>query len=103
LRSWCRTYRTPLSQLTPALLVSSRGRPSVPPPRVLTRSLPHLARLNGMLDCGERHRHLRTTCMTLVEQVRKSSKTPLLSCLLEGPSGRWDGKRGTRKLQRTNR
>ncbi|GAQ85859.1 vesicle-fusing ATPase [Klebsormidium nitens] len=44
-------------------------------------------RLNGMLECGERHRHLKATCMTLVEQVRKSSKTPLLSCLLEGPSG----------------
>ena len=45
-------------------------------------------RLNGMLECGERHRHLRATCMTLVEQVRKSAKTPLLSCLLEGPPGR---------------
>lgn len=47
-----------------------------------------MRRLNGMLECGERHRQLKATCMTLVEQVRKSSKTPLLSCLLEGPSGR---------------
>ncbi|GBG84791.1 hypothetical protein CBR_g39167 [Chara braunii] len=44
-------------------------------------------RLHGMLNYGGRHEHLKKTCMTLVEQVRSSSRTPLLTCLLEGPSG----------------
>ncbi|KAJ7544161.1 hypothetical protein O6H91_09G066600 [Diphasiastrum complanatum] len=44
-------------------------------------------RLNGMLDCGERHRHIQEMATTLVEQVRRSERTPLLTCLLEGPSG----------------
>lgn len=41
----------------------------------------------GMLDCGDAHRHLRSTTSTLVEQVRHSEATPLLSCLLEGAPG----------------
>jgi vesicle-fusing ATPase len=40
-----------------------------------------------MLNCGERHAHIQETVMTFVEQVRKSERTPLLTCLLEGPGG----------------
>ena len=43
--------------------------------------------VNGMLDCGDGHRHLRATLATLVEQVRGSASTPLLTCLLEGAPG----------------
>jgi vesicle-fusing ATPase len=46
-----------------------------------------MCRLNGMLNCGERHAHIQETVMTFVEQVRKSERTPLLTCLLEGPGG----------------
>ncbi|CAK9857484.1 unnamed protein product [Sphagnum jensenii] len=46
-----------------------------------------MCRLNGMLNCGERHAHIQRTVMTFVEQVRKSERTPLLTCLLEGPGG----------------
>jgi hypothetical protein len=42
-----------------------------------------------MLNCGERHAHIQETVMTFVEQVRKSERTPLLTCLLEGPGGRY--------------
>jgi vesicle-fusing ATPase len=48
-----------------------------------------MCRLNGMLNCGERHAHIQRTVMTFVEQVRKSERTPLLTCLLEGPGGRY--------------
>ncbi|KAH8967710.1 hypothetical protein BDL97_03G090500 [Sphagnum fallax] len=34
-----------------------------------------MCRLNGMLDCGERHAHIQRT------------RTPLLTCLLGGPGG----------------
>eukprot|EP00891_Asterochloris_glomerata_P007298 jgi/Astpho2/7298/fgenesh1_pm.00113_%23_29_t len=44
-------------------------------------------RLNGIINCGEHFRHLQSTCRTLVEQVRTSEQTPLISCLLEGPPG----------------
>ncbi|DBB18339.1 hypothetical protein WJX82_004385 [Trebouxia sp. C0006] len=44
-------------------------------------------RLNGMVDSGEHFRHLQSTCRNLVEQVRTSEKTPILTCLLEGPTG----------------
>jgi vesicle-fusing ATPase len=40
-----------------------------------------------MYDYGDHYRHLVATCKTLVEQVRTSTQTPLLSCLLEGPAG----------------
>ncbi|KAK9840836.1 hypothetical protein WJX81_007964 [Elliptochloris bilobata] len=43
--------------------------------------------LNGMIDFGEPFRHLLATCQTLVEQVRSSEHTPLLTALLEGPAG----------------
>ncbi|EFJ33073.1 hypothetical protein SELMODRAFT_407213 [Selaginella moellendorffii] len=44
-------------------------------------------RTNGMMNCGDRHRHIRETAMTLVEQVKSSERTSLLTFLLEGPSG----------------
>ncbi|CAL8461921.1 g1452 [Coccomyxa elongata] len=44
-------------------------------------------RLNGILEYSDHFRHLLATCKTLVEQVRSSEQTPLLTCLLEGPLG----------------
>lgn len=44
-------------------------------------------RLNGMLDYGDRYRHLLSSIRMLVNQVRTSAVTPLITCLLEGPSG----------------
>ncbi|OAE30121.1 hypothetical protein AXG93_1112s1390 [Marchantia polymorpha subsp. ruderalis] len=46
-----------------------------------------MCRLNGMLDCGPRHKRIQETGMALTEQVKTSERTPLLSCLIEGPSG----------------
>ncbi|GAB2277951.1 hypothetical protein Dimus_012650 [Dionaea muscipula] len=44
-------------------------------------------RLNGMIDCGARHEHIKQRAMLLAEQVRQSRGSPLITCLLEGPSG----------------
>ncbi|KAI3964642.1 hypothetical protein MKX01_020459, partial [Papaver californicum] len=44
-------------------------------------------RLNGVVDCGERHKHIYQRAMLLVEQVKVSKGSPLVTCLLEGPSG----------------
>ncbi|XP_072954190.1 vesicle-fusing ATPase [Typha angustifolia] len=44
-------------------------------------------RLNGIIDCGERHKHIYQRAMLLVEQVKVSEGSPLLTCLLEGPAG----------------
>ncbi|XP_059662642.1 vesicle-fusing ATPase-like [Cornus florida] len=44
-------------------------------------------RLNGMVDCGGRHQHIYKRTMLLAEQVRVSKGSPLVTCLLEGPSG----------------
>ncbi|KAF3774620.1 Vesicle-fusing ATPase [Nymphaea thermarum] len=44
-------------------------------------------RINGIVDCGERHKHIYERAMLLVEQVKISSGSPLVTCLLEGPSG----------------
>ncbi|CAA6655548.1 unnamed protein product [Spirodela intermedia] len=44
-------------------------------------------RLNGIVECGKRHRHIYERAMLLVEQVRGSKGSPLLTCLLEGPAG----------------
>ncbi|XP_004294018.1 PREDICTED: vesicle-fusing ATPase [Fragaria vesca subsp. vesca] len=44
-------------------------------------------RLHGMVDCGERHKHIYQRAMLLVEQVKSSERSPLVTCLLEGPSG----------------
>lgn len=46
-----------------------------------------MCRLNGMLDCGETHKHIQETVMALVEQVKLSERSPLLTCLLDGPRG----------------
>ncbi|KAH9561654.1 hypothetical protein CY35_05G033700 [Sphagnum magellanicum] len=46
-----------------------------------------LFRLNGMLDCGERHAHVLATVKTFVEKLKESERIPLLTCLLEGPHG----------------
>jgi vesicle-fusing ATPase len=44
-------------------------------------------RLNGIISPGEKHEKLHHTCRALVEQVRVSPKTPMLTCLLEGAAG----------------
>ncbi|CAN1807282.1 Vesicle-fusing ATPase [Linum perenne] len=44
-------------------------------------------RLNGMVDCGKRHQHIYQRAMLLVEQVKVSKGSPLVTCLLEGPGG----------------
>ncbi|KAI3887783.1 hypothetical protein MKX03_018630, partial [Papaver bracteatum] len=44
-------------------------------------------RLNGVVDCGERHKQIYQRAMLLVEQVKVSKGSPLVTCLLEGPSG----------------
>ncbi|KAK4798183.1 hypothetical protein SAY86_030509 [Trapa natans] len=44
-------------------------------------------RLNGMVECGNRHKHIYERAMLLVEQVKVSRGSPLVTCLLEGPSG----------------
>ena len=44
-------------------------------------------RLNGIIEYGPAFSHLQSTLKTLVEQARSSTKTPLLSVLLEGAAG----------------
>ncbi|KAL4457630.1 hypothetical protein ABPG75_012495 [Micractinium tetrahymenae] len=44
-------------------------------------------RLHGMIDYGPRYQHLLSSCRTLVQQVKSSDNTPLVTCLLEGPAG----------------
>ena len=44
-------------------------------------------RLNGIISPGARFEKLHHTCRALVEQVRVSEKTPMLTCLLEGSAG----------------
>lgn len=41
----------------------------------------------GIIDYGETFRHLYKTLQMLINQVKNSDQTPLLSVLLEGPSG----------------
>lgn len=43
--------------------------------------------LNGMYSHGETHEKLVSTMESLIEQVRVSEKTPMLTCLLEGGAG----------------
>ena len=43
--------------------------------------------LNGMISHGETHEKLVSTMESLIEQVRVSEKTPMLTCLLEGSAG----------------
>uniref|UniRef100_A0A2P2MVU1 Vesicle-fusing ATPase n=1 Tax=Rhizophora mucronata TaxID=61149 RepID=A0A2P2MVU1_RHIMU len=44
-------------------------------------------RLNGMAECGDRNKHIYQRAMLLVEQVKVSKGSPLVTCLLEGSSG----------------
>lgn len=44
-------------------------------------------RLNGIIHYGASFEHLLSSCKSVVQQVRASDKTPLLTCLLEGPPG----------------
>ncbi|KAG9444477.1 hypothetical protein H6P81_015817 [Aristolochia fimbriata] len=44
-------------------------------------------RVHGMVDCGERHNRIYRRAMLLVEQVKVSKGSPLVTCLLEGPVG----------------
>ena len=48
-----------------------------------------ICRLNGMVDCGDRNKHIYQRAMLLVEQVKVSKGSPLVTCLVEGPSGRY--------------
>ncbi|CAL4974090.1 unnamed protein product [Urochloa decumbens] len=44
-------------------------------------------RLRGIVDCGKPHEHIYKRAMLLVEQVKVSRGSPLVTCLLEGPAG----------------
>ncbi|PWZ31613.1 Vesicle-fusing ATPase [Zea mays] len=44
-------------------------------------------RLRGIVDCGKAHKHIYQRAMLLVEQVKVSKGSPLVTCLLEGPTG----------------
>ncbi|CAI9785049.1 unnamed protein product [Fraxinus pennsylvanica] len=44
-------------------------------------------RLNGVVECVERHNHIYRRTMLLAEQVKVSQGSPIVTCLLEGPSG----------------
>ncbi|GLT52493.1 hypothetical protein SLA2020_258310 [Shorea laevis] len=44
-------------------------------------------RLNGMVDCGNHHKHIYQRAMLLVEQVKVCERSLLLTCLLKAPSG----------------
>ncbi|GJM93151.1 hypothetical protein PR202_ga09681 [Eleusine coracana subsp. coracana] len=44
-------------------------------------------RLRGIVDCGNPHKHIYQRAMLLVEQVKVSRGSPLVTCLLEGPAG----------------
>ncbi|XP_047182788.1 vesicle-fusing ATPase-like [Vigna umbellata] len=40
-----------------------------------------------MVECGDRHKHIYQRAMLLVEQVKVSKGSPLVTCLLEGSRG----------------
>uniref|UniRef100_A0A7S0RIV4 Vesicle-fusing ATPase n=1 Tax=Chlamydomonas leiostraca TaxID=1034604 RepID=A0A7S0RIV4_9CHLO len=46
-----------------------------------------LYRVHGIISCGDAFDHIMHTLRTLVRQVQNSDKTPLLTCVLEGPVG----------------
>jgi len=48
---------------------------------------------NGIVDFGPDFKKLLGTCKLLIDQCRNSSRTPLISCLLDGPVG--SGKTGS--------
>ncbi len=43
--------------------------------------------VHGIVSCGDAFDHIMHTLRTLVHQVKHSEKTPLLTCVLEGPVG----------------
>ncbi|GJN14956.1 hypothetical protein PR202_gb01836 [Eleusine coracana subsp. coracana] len=43
--------------------------------------------LRGIVDCGKPHKHIYQRAMLLVEQVKVSKGSPLVTCLLEGSAG----------------
>ncbi|KAG6536305.1 hypothetical protein ZIOFF_001358 [Zingiber officinale] len=45
-----------------------------------------LRRLNGIINCGERHKHIHERALLLVQQI-KDNQSPLVTYLLEGPIG----------------
>lgn len=49
----------------------------------------YLYRLNGMVNCGDRHRHIYERAMEKVEQVKVSEGSAIVTCLLEGPRFRY--------------
>ncbi|KAF6991143.1 hypothetical protein CFC21_008257 [Triticum aestivum] len=44
-------------------------------------------RLHGIVDCGKAHQHIFQRAMLLVEQVKVSRGSPLVTCLLQGSAG----------------
>ncbi|KAK3431415.1 hypothetical protein EUGRSUZ_E03296 [Eucalyptus grandis] len=44
-------------------------------------------RFNGMVSCGDRHKHISEKVMHLVKQIKVIAGSSLVTCLLEGPSG----------------
>ncbi|XP_028799254.1 vesicle-fusing ATPase-like [Neltuma alba] len=44
-------------------------------------------RVHGIVDCGDRHKHIYQRAMLVAEQVKVSRGSPLITCLLEGTSG----------------
>ncbi|KAL5054241.1 hypothetical protein RYX36_034923 [Vicia faba] len=44
-------------------------------------------RLHGMVECGDRHKHIYQRAMLVAEQVKVSKGSPLVTCLLEGYRG----------------
>ncbi|KAI7998594.1 Vesicle-fusing ATPase [Camellia lanceoleosa] len=45
-----------------------------------------ICKLNGVVNCGARHEHLYKRTMLLTEQVRVSKGSPIVNCLLKGPT-----------------
>lgn len=45
-------------------------------------------RPKGFVDCGDRQKLIYERVMFLVEQVKVNERSPPLTCLLHGPSGR---------------
>ncbi|KAF8411147.1 hypothetical protein HHK36_003690 [Tetracentron sinense] len=65
--------------------ISNHAVPTSKP--MLWVNLNWISGLNGMVECGARHNHIYQRAMLLVEQVKVSKGSPLITCLLEGPGG----------------
>jgi len=44
-------------------------------------------RTYGMYEISEAHSHVMSTCRMLVEQLKRSEKNPLMTCMLQGAAG----------------